>query len=330
MAVTILTENVGEIMLSAIAPTALWEYKLPGTVSWVGAGVFGNVLLQEMTGSGYSIWYNTYQLHRRDNLTFVEDQSPLRLCFILKNSFLFYAPWHGEMPMHERSYNIIYTGGEQMQLRLQREKVYTSFEVLLNMEQLTPFAGQYPQLDQLLQRKAHHEPALLNQASPVAGPGMMNIIHEILNNTYTGELRRIYLNGKVTELLILALEASAGTPKAGSVKLSNSDVELLYETKALLLKQLDKTYSLEQLAKKTGLTPYKLKNGFLKIYGVGLFNFLLDTRMERAGSLLAETNIPIEHIARMTGYKNLASFSVAFKKYFGYPPRYFRGSSASV
>lgn len=330
MAATILAENAGEINLSAITPTALWEYKLPGTVGWVGSGTFGNILLQEMTGSRYSIWYHTFQLHRRDNLTLLEDQPQLRLCFILKNSFLYYLPGQGEMPMHERSYNIIYPGGEQMQLRLQREKPYTSFEVLLTPEQVMPLTVYYPQLGRLLQRVENKQQGLLNEAGPVANPAMMTIIHEILNNTYTGELRKIYLDGKVQELLILALEGSVGKPRATSVKLSSSDVELLYETKALLLKQLEKTYSLEQLAKKTGLTSYKLKNGFMKVFGVGLFNFLLEMRMERAGSLLAETNIPIEHIARMTGYKNLASFSVAFKKYYGYPPRYFRGSNVAV
>jgi AraC-like DNA-binding protein len=46
--------------------------------------------------------------------------------------------------------------------------------------------------------------------------------------------------------------------------------------------------------------------------------------MDKARKLLEETDESIVGIAELAGYKNVSSFSVAFKKYFGCTPGAYR------
>ncbi len=325
MTLNLISEHAGEIPLSPITPTMLWEYKLPDTACLVAAGHYGNFLLQEMAGTGYSIWYNTYQLPKRDTIIISDDQALVRIPIILKNSFFLQQKELGDWPMHERAYHIYYTPSLQTRMRLQKEKLYSSFELCLQPDYLAPLAFHYPVIALLLENAQKAESTMATGGPFVATPAMMSIVRNILNNTYTGPLRQLYLDTRVGELVILALHQAANHANGSPVKLTEDEVESIYETKALLVKQLDKSLSIEQLSKKRGLTAHKLKKGFQRIYGVGVFDFLLEARMERAGALLHETHIPVEHVARLTGYKNIANFSVVFKKYYGYPPRWFRG-----
>lgn len=325
MPLNLLSEHVGEIQLSSITPTLLWEYKLPDSTCLVAAGSYGNFLLQEMTGTGYSIWYNTFLLPRRDAIIIKDDIDSVRIPFILKNSFTMQPKGLGDWVMHERSFQICHIPEGHTRYRFQKEKLYSIFELCIATELLERLRPHYPLVDVLLQRNEGEAPLMAPNGPFVATSAMMGIIRDILNNTYIGPLRQLYLDVRVGELLILTIDQAANYKAPGTGKLSEDEVESIYEIKSLLLKQLDKSLALETLAKKRGLTVHKLKKGFQRIYGTGIFDFLLEARMERAGALLNETHIPIEHVARLTGYKNITNFSVVFKKYYGFPPRYFRG-----
>ena len=81
------------------------------------------------------------------------------------------------------------------------------------------------------------------------------------------------------------------------------------------------------LAHKMGMNDFKLKKAYKQLYGTTLFEDFLHARMKKAKSLLEETEQSIVAIAEMAGYKNVSSFSVAFKKYFGQTPGGYRRTS---
>ena len=63
---------------------------------------------------------------------------------------------------------------------------------------------------------------------------------------------------------------------------------------------------------------YKIKTGST------LFNFLLETRMKHAATLLKHSGYSINDIARMVGYPAVKNFYSAFQKYFGISPKNYR------
>jgi AraC-like DNA-binding protein len=79
-----------------------------------------------------------------------------------------------------------------------------------------------------------------------------------------------------------------------------------------------------QQAARLGLTPQGLREIVQAEAGVGPKEFVLQLRISRAQSLLADTDFPIERVARLTGYDDGAYFSRLFSQRVGLSPSHFR------
>jgi AraC-like DNA-binding protein len=69
-----------------------------------------------------------------------------------------------------------------------------------------------------------------------------------------------------------------------------------------------------------GLNRTKLQYGFKQVFGVSIYDFQLQKKMEKAKALLRKTEKSIKEIARLCDYKSTSSFSQAFKKATGVSP----------
>ena len=83
---------------------------------------------------------------------------------------------------------------------------------------------------------------------------------------------------------------------------------------------LDKHYTIEELARRAGLNQRALKSGFRMMYGMGVYAYLKKERMNKAKEHLQMTHQSIFQIARMVGFKSISSFSNAFRKQFKQSP----------
>lgn len=323
MNVHILSDSEGNIMLSNQEPTWLWEYKIPESRSLTASGAFGDLLLQETPGDQYAVWYNNYQIKRGDRLTIIREEPVYKLRFILNNSFNYYDFKTGALPMHERGYNLLYTPFVQEKISF-KDKSYSNLEIHLSHDYLASFVTGFPHLSDWLRKTERRVPARLCKVNQIATINMMHCIHDLLNCPYTGELRKMHYDALVKELLIMVLHETATRPLKKIIRFTSKEVETLYALKNYLLTNMDKPLKLEQLAKIYDATPRTLKRRFFTLFGIKLYNFLLDIRMKQASMLLLETDTSIEHIAVLAGYQSFANFSTAFKKYYGHPPKYFR------
>jgi len=111
------------------------------------------------------------------------------------------------------------------------------------------------------------------------------------------------------------------------IRLWPADYEKIREARDYLLFNMDQPCTVIELAHKVGLNDFKLKKGFKQLYGSTIFDFLLEARIEKARMLLTETVMSIQEIAVATGYKNISSFTAAFKKRTGVSPRSFKQRS---
>ena len=323
MEVHVLSESEGNILLSDSAPTWLWEFKIPESRSITGSGAFGDLLFQEIPGNQYSIWYNNYQIKRGDRLTIIREKPVYKLRFILNNSFNYYDPKAGSVPMHERGYNLFYAPFVEEKI-IFKDRSYTNLEICFSHDYLASFAVHFTHLADWLRKTGRHVFTRLCKINQVATADMMRCVRDLLNSPYAGELRKMHYDALIKELLIMVLHQTASHPLRKIIRFTTKEVETLYELKTFLLTNMDKPLKLEQLAIMYETTPRTLKRRFFTLFGIKLYNFLLDIRMEQASKLLLETDTAIEHIAVLTGYQSFANFSTAFKKYYGHPPKYFR------
>lgn len=108
------------------------------------------------------------------------------------------------------------------------------------------------------------------------------------------------------------------------MNLKKYDIACLHAARALIDKHHHRHMVIPDIAREVGLSNTKLKDGFKKLFGVGLYTYLLQGRMGRAKKMLEETDHSIKTVAIATGYKSSSSFITAFRKEFGLTPAKYR------
>lgn len=82
----------------------------------------------------------------------------------------------------------------------------------------------------------------------------------------------------------------------------------------LIHKLPEKKWTIDSLAKETGVSRTKLFNKFTQAVGISPIQYLTNWRMELSKQLLETTNLTIIEIANSVGYESEASFGRVFKK----------------
>jgi len=101
---------------------------------------------------------------------------------------------------------------------------------------------------------------------------------------------------------------------------SATDRERLVAARDLINTRLTNPPSLSEVAKHVGLNEYKLKRGFKEMFGVTVYGYLTEQRLETARRALLDTDKTAAEVAFELGYATPQHFHNAFKKRFGVTP----------
>ncbi len=148
----------------------------------------------------------------------------------------------------------------------------------------------------------------------------LNILQDILNPPFEGNLKRMFLEAKVLEILAIKFDEIAKKQDVKKSNLSKDDIERIYFAKEILLKNMKNPPTIKELAKLTSTNDFKLKKGFKEIFGTTIFNLLYEERMSLAKDLIETKEFNIKEVSAKIGYKSQSHFSVAFNKKFGVNP----------
>ena len=109
------------------------------------------------------------------------------------------------------------------------------------------------------------------------------------------------------------------------VEMPLSTVQLPVEKAAqILLQQYAQDISIQKLASQVGLSRSTLFRQFKKHYHKSPQQFLLETRLLKARTLLTDTDLSIKEITLEVGYQDQLVFSKAFKNFFSVSPKFYR------
>lgn len=153
---------------------------------------------------------------------------------------------------------------------------------------------------------------------------MHDIIHNVLACPFKGMTRYLFIESKILELLALQIEQMQTTSSLMTSK-SNGDLEKLKAVREYIEYNYLEPLSLAGLCKHFALNEFKLKKGYKELFHTTVFGHINALRMEKARQMLMQNRMTISAISDLIGYKNIGSFSIEFKKRFGYPPSKFRG-----
>ncbi len=154
-----------------------------------------------------------------------------------------------------------------------------------------------------------------------------------IEELYRQLLRRRHFGGPAGEalrrgslLLLFAeiLQAAAPEPVRRDRSISRYEKNRIQEAVHLMTLRYAQDVSVAQIAREVGMDRSYFSRRFKETTGKSPRDYLLEYRLTRAASLLAETDIPVEDIALSTGFNTPLYFSRVFKKHAGCTPTAFR------
>jgi AraC-like DNA-binding protein len=305
------------------APQAMANDTQPGNLIIEDTGHYGSIYFQCTGYEGVSIWCWDYNIQQTTTLLCSSQLFFLDLHFMVSNSACFKIKGIGDLNFLENQYNILYGSSLDLECTFQKG-LYRILSINVNTNYLKKWVEDVPLLREFLQKIADNVSGALFNPHSTATPEMVAICNSILHCRFYGDIRKLYLEAKTLELLTLCLSRGVNTAAQDSSGLKPYDIQKMHAAREYLLEHMDDPCSIIELARKVGTNDFKLKKGFKQLYGVTIFDFLMEARMERAKILLLETDTPVRQIALMTGYKSVSSFTAAFKGKVGYPPAFLR------
>jgi AraC family transcriptional regulator, transcriptional activator of the genes for pyochelin and ferripyochelin receptors len=154
-------------------------------------------------------------------------------------------------------------------------------------------------------------------------PRMAELMQQIMQCTFSGMTRYLFMEAKMLELFALQLE-QLNSDISDKEKWSLADRERLKAVHDFVIQSYLEPLTLTSLCYKFGLNEFKLKKGYKRFFGTTVFGHILKLRMEAARQLLVSGEMTVSEVAYAIGYSNVSSFSEAFKKHYGYLPRSIR------
>ncbi|MDO9169072.1 MAG: AraC family transcriptional regulator [Methylobacter sp.] len=152
-------------------------------------------------------------------------------------------------------------------------------------------------------------------------PQAMCAAHQLLNCKVSAETSRIFMHGQAMSLLASELSPLSEGKRRNLMRLKQKDVAVAKSARDILLREFRNPPSVEDLSKRVGTNPFKLKQLFHHFFNNTPYGLLLEIRMNNAYQLLENTQCQVSVAADWVGYSHASNFSTAFIKYFGASPK---------
>lgn len=133
----------------------------------------------------------------------------------------------------------------------------------------------------------------------------------------------------IIELLVLCVDLIDRGSKAEeqSIVFTARELAMFDRAREFLSDDFSESQTIPRLARKLGTNATKLKSGFRLLYGTTIFTYRNRNRMDRAMQLLVDGQTSIASVAHAVGFRHQASFTTAFRAYFGVTPKQARQPS---
>lgn len=262
-------------------------------------------------------------LHKKQEQIFSVEKNTVLLCFVLEGQTELWLSESKKTRLQMGTHNIFYFPSSQGKI-IARKMEHDVFLLSIPFAQFQEFLP----TDQSLCCGFRNEIskgnfASLRKENSVIRHKLYQIITDICETEPEAEIKKLFIRGKVFELLSVQLQ-NLCTACSDSPNINKEILEKMYLIKDFMLSNIGGYHSLKSLAKQVGTNEYTLKKEFKELFGDTVFGFWNTLKMEKAQQLLIQNEKSIAEISEIIGYKNPQHFSTAFKRKFKMAPSEFR------
>ncbi len=159
--------------------------------------------------------------------------------------------------------------------------------------------------------------------------GYYDLMNEIMQEDLVSPLPELHLQNRIQLLMERFFTRIHSRVSLADVQsnIKHEDIYTVLRIEKLLVENFtDKPKSIEELSRKATMSSTKLKKIFKSIFGVPIYEYYQQKRMQQAGELLIKGTYSIKEVAKKVGYSNMGNFKTAFKKHMKQEPSKFTGN----
>ena len=244
----------------------------------------------------------------------------IQLHFCIKNSAkLFFNNASYAIDIIDNKSLLLYNPDQDLPIHLEISPKAKSIIFLISIEKFHTFFTQEAGLIHFLNEENRHKKYYYDK---ILNPNEIVVLNQMFHYGLHSSLEKLYLKGKVYELLSLYFNKSNNDNAQKCPFLEDeANVEKVRKAKKLIIENMVDPPSLNDLSDKVKLPLQHLKDGFKQIYGETVFAYLFNYKMEYARKLLVSKKYNITETSFEVGYSTPSHFIVAFKKKFGSTPK---------
>lgn len=273
---------------------------------------------EEIATPNFRIGYGKGYLPDRMRLDFELDKESVEMHFTLIGSSLTKIDGLKDtIAVNKGSHNLFYAKCPTGHLYMNTGDVEL-FEVNMTTDLFEKYFPESKQFDAFREAMRLQIPASQRTHHYPITTAMYGLIEDIKHCKFKEEMRVLYIESKILELMMLQLDQiQQAKPKA---IVSQDLKEKMIEVQRIIRNNINHPHKLSSLCAQVSTNECTLKREFKQLYGTTVFNYIRELRMERAKQLLQYENLPVSAVSEQVGYKNPQHFTTAFKEKYGITP----------
>jgi AraC-like DNA-binding protein len=283
---------------------------------------------KELIMEGLYVWYGQFHVKSDKPLLVHSAGSHVQMNFSLQSTTTYYSVVSSKpfVKFRPQQHNLFLLPDKDMLVQWKPQEDVEVFSINLSTDFFFHNLPETHPIYQHFQKGIRQvSPAFMSSRNLPVTSRMISTLFEILNCTFNGYLKSLFVKAKVIELMALQLEQyeQLTVPDITSMR-TDSDTEKMHLARKIMTESLDQSWSLKSLAHMVGTNEFSLKKYFKEVFGKTVFGYLHDLRMETSMQMLQEPGSRISEVSQKTGYRHPTHFTAAFKKYHGILPNKIR------
>lgn len=295
------------------APPQFSALLLPYTPSKQAVGPWGAMCYQEVATDTQILDYFLFRFTEAVSLIFAPTDGKFQALVSLKGQLCYEVNGVGQIHLREKEYTLYHSAFQGTKASFAAEETCVLFHASYKTDAHRDLLHFFPVFRRQLRKSTEHLKGFLHPPR-TARFSVHDSIRAIWQDSHTELLQKKHVALRLEQSLF-SLLAQTYYPNPISTA-SRAEREAANQTREIVLRDLTANVSSQAIAAELHVSVGFLKRAFAKVYGMGIYHYLRQTRMERAHQMLIE-GMSLKAVALEVGMRP-KNFPKEFKSFYGY------------
>ena len=272
---------------------------------------------------GFNILNNINEGNKKSHLKKEIDASYIQFHFMIegKSTFVFNDGAY-KMTVENGKYIVLYNPIKNLPLNAVISEKSSLISILISIKKFHKLFSEDSNNIQFLKDENVNQKYYFE--NKISNPIFL-VLNEIKRFDIKSSTKNLFLKAKVYELFSHLYNRNRDLNIEQCPFLTNEEnFKKIKKAKDIIIENMTNPPSLVELSEEINLSLKKLKEGFKKIYGKPVYQFLIEYKMELAKKLLSDNNYNVNEVSLKLGYSTASHFITAFKNKYGLTPKNFK------